>query len=318
MKQTKTLGAILIGLGVGLLINSWFPGLRWLWPFGLIVGGILLWRDLGPYGLRVGLTAAALAIPLLGGVTWPSLESGNRELARYESSDEDEAAWEGLERLLIVNTSGDIEVERGNDLEVEVSYHSYRRNAYTPERLLSDYNNNTNTLRIFGIDPTLSEREKRGLRSDIRIYVPERILVEVVNDTGDIEVSGVSEVKLETGTGNIEVQNIANKTAIQTDTGSISIENARGPIAARSDTGSITIELEDEILHDLSASTDTGKISLSLPKESDVTVNATSETHQFSDNFENITASEGKLRLGSGEHTVTLSTDTGSIVVKER
>jgi hypothetical protein len=318
MKRNLTLGALLIGVGAGLLVNDWFPGLRFLWPLGLIAGGVLLWREVAPYAVRVALIAASLTVPLFGGLGWSwNVNVGDgRELARLESSDEDEETWQGLERLLIVNTTGDINVEGDDELDVEVIYRGNRR-AAVPETLQADYDPASKTLRVIGVDPKLSERDQRNLGADIAVSVPEYIRVEVVNNIGDISVTEVAEVTLETGTGDVQASDIAGNASLRSDTGDVRLENILGGIEAATATGDITLDLPDPLETPLTATTNAGDISLELDSDSNVTITATSGSRDLS-GLDKLTGDEGRLRLGAGEYAVTLSTNVGGITVKER
>lgn len=322
MKRNLTLGALLIGVGAGLLINAWFPGLRWLWPLGLILGGVLLWREVGPYSARVALIAASLTIPLFGPLNWRDFSwtmGDGRELARLESTDEDENAWQGLERLLIVNTTGDIVVEADEKVNVEVIYRGNRRaeNA-VPETLQADYDASSRTLRVLGVDPKLPERERRNLGADIVVSVPEHVNVEVVNNTGDVQVANVAAATLETNVGDIHASDISGDAIVRSDTGDLHLENITGSIEATTNTGDITIDLPEPLEASLAATTDVGDISLELESDSNVNITATSDTRDLSGDLDKVTSDEGRLRLGSGEHPVELTTNVGGISVKER
>jgi hypothetical protein len=321
MKRNLTLGSLLVGVGVGLLINAWFPWLRWLWPLGLIVGGVMLWREIGSYASRVGFIAASLAIPLFGGFAWGgfNFEGGfghAREVARFESSDADEDAWQNTERLLIVNTVGDITVEGDDEVDVDVVYRSNRRNAPVPETLQVDYDEANRTLRIVGVDPKLSQNERRNLSADIRVSVPDYVQVEMVNDVGDLSVTEVASAMLETNVGDIHATDISGTTSAQSDVGDIRLENVLGEIDTRTNTGDITIDLGEPLEATLTAQSDVGDITLELPDDSNVTITATSDTRDLSGDLEKVTGTEGRLRLGSGEFDVELTTSVGGVNVK--
>jgi hypothetical protein len=323
MKRNLTLGALLVGLGVGLLINIWFPWLRWLWPLGLIAGGVLLWREIGSYTSRVGLIAASLAIPLFGGFAWGSFDfdggfGGGRELARFESSEDDRTAWENVERLLIVNTEGDITVEADDQVNIDVVYRGNRRNASVPEDLQTDYDEASRTLRIVGVDPKLSQNERRNLSADIRVSVPDHVQVEIVNDVGDVSVTEVASVQAGTNVGDIHASDIAGTTSAHSDVGDIRLDNILGEIEARTNTGDITIDLGEPLEATLTAQSDVGDITLKLPDDSNVMITATSDTRDLSGDLEKVTGTEGRMRLGSGEFNVELNTNVGSVNVKGR
>jgi hypothetical protein len=319
MKRNLTLGALLIGVGAGLLVNNWFPGLRFLWPLGLIAGGVMLWREAGPYAARLALIAASLTIPLFGGLGWswnPGIGDG-RELASLESSDEDEESWQELERLLVVNTAGDIQIEGDDELDIEVVYRGNRR-AEVPDILQADYDPSSKTLRIIGVDPKLPERERRNSSADMVVSVPENVQVEVVNHVGDISVSEVLGAALETNRGDVQASDITGNASLSSNDGDLQLDNILGSIEATTNSGDITIDLPEPLEASLRATTNAGDIRLELDSDSNVNITATSDSRDLSGDLDKLTSDEGRLRLGTGEHPVTLSTNAGGITVEER
>jgi Putative adhesin len=319
--RNRILGAILIGVGLGLLINVWFPWLKWAWPLGLIAGGVLLWREIAPMAARVALIVASLTVGLFG-ANWGwgfNLDFGEgREIALLESNDELENSWQGLERVEILNTVGDIAVESNDTVQLDVTYRSNRPRTKAPEALQIAFNEGTHTLRIIGVDPKLSENERRGMSADIKLSLPEHVVVQVVNDVGDIRVEDMNSVSLETKKGDIKASRIAGKAYVRNDMGDISLEDIEREIEAQTRLGDINIKLDQPLNARLSAKDDVGDIKLSLPDDSNVTVTATSSTRGLGGDLERVTANEGRLRLGSGEFSVELSTNVGDISVEQR
>ena len=174
--RNRLLGAALIGLGFGLLINLWFPWLRWAWPLGLIAGGVLLWREIGPMAARIALVVASLTVAIFGS-SWGwgfNLNPGpGREIAHLESNDEQEEVWQGLRRVEILNTVGDISVTH-DDPGLDITYHSHRPRVKAPKDLQVSFSEDSQTLRIIGVDPKLPESERRGLSADIAITFTRR------------------------------------------------------------------------------------------------------------------------------------------------
>jgi DUF4097 and DUF4098 domain-containing protein YvlB len=319
--RNKLLGAVLIGLGVGLLVNAWFPWLRWAWPLGLIAGGVLLWREIAPMAARVALIVASLTVAIFGS-SWGwgfDLNTGpGREIAQLESNHVQEELWGGLGRVEILNTVGDISIKNDDQINLDITYHSNRSRAKAPENLQAKFDEASQTLRIIGVDPKLPENERRGLSADISLSLPEGVTVQVVNDVGDIQVEDMGSVSLETRVGDVQASRISGKADIRSEVGDISLENASQDITTRTRVGDISIKLDQALNARLNAENDVGDIKLSLPDDSNITISATSSSRSIEGDLERVTANEGRLRLGSGEFPVELSTNNGEVRVEQR
>ncbi len=319
--RNRLLGAALIGLGIGLLVNVWFPWLRWAWPLGLIAGGVLLWREIAPMAARVALIVASLTVAIFGS-SWGwgfDLNTGpGREIAHLESSGDQESLWAGLERVEILNTVGDISIKDDEAIELDLTYHSNRSKAKAPETLQATFNEENQTLRIIGVDPKLPESERRGISADITLSLPEGVLIQVVNDIGDIQVEDMGSVSLETRIGDIQASRISGKANIHSDVGDISLENTTQDIKISTRVGDINIKLDEALNAQLEAKSDVGDIRLSVPDDSNITISATSSSRSIEGDLERVTANEGRLRLGSGEFLVELSTHNGEVSVEQR
>jgi DUF4097 and DUF4098 domain-containing protein YvlB len=319
--RNRLLGAVLLGLGIGLLINQWFPFLRWAWPLGLIAGGVLLWRELGPMAARIALIVASLTVAIFGS-SWGwgfDLNPGpGREIARLESRDSEEELWEDLKRVEILNTVGDISVTGDDELDLDITYRSNRSRVKAPEQLQVSYNQGSRTLRIVGVDPKLPEDERRGLSADIALQLPEGVSVQVVNDVGDIRVEDVDDLRVETNIGDINVNRIAGSVNLRSDVGDISLDNAVEDMKVKTRIGDISIKLDGPLRAALEATNDVGDIKLNLPHDSNVTITATSSTRKLEGDLNRIKGGEGRLTLGSGEFPVKLSTNVGEVRVEQR
>lgn len=319
--RNRFLGAILIGLGAGLLINLWFPWLRWAWPLGLIAGGVVLWREIGPMSARIALITASLTVAIFGtGWNWGfDLNTGpGRKVAELESTREQQALWEKLERIEILNTVGNIVIEADDEVELNIGYYSSRSQARAPKTLQVKFDQASQTLRIIGIDPKLPEDERRGLRADIYLQAPKGVEVMVVNDVGDIKVENMGQLDIETNVGNIRARQIFGRAELRSDVGNITLENASQRIKARTRVGDISIKLDEPLNADVSAFSDVGNVKLSIPNDSNVTIKAYSGIRSIEGDLERIKANEGRLRVGSGEFTVELNTNNGEVRVEQR
>jgi hypothetical protein len=319
--RNRLLGAVLLGLGIGLLINQWFPFLRWAWPLGLIAGGVLLWRELGPMAARIALIVASLTVAIFGS-SWGwgfDLNPGpGREIARLESSDSEEELWEDLERVEILNTVGNISITGNDEYDLDVTYYSHRSKVKAPRELQVTFNSNSRILRIIGVDPKLPEDQRRGLSADIALQLPDSIDLQVVNDVGDIRVEDVGNLSVETNVGNINVSRITGTVNLRSDVGDINLDNAVENMKVKTRIGDISIKLDDPLRAALEATNDVGDIKLNLPHDSNVTITATSSTRKLEGDLNRIKGGEGRLTLGSGEFPVKLSTNVGEVRVEQR
>jgi hypothetical protein len=187
-----------------------------------------------------------------------------------------------------------------------------------PETLQASYNEGTQTLRIIGVDPKLPDNERRGLSADITLSLPKEVMVQVVNDVGDVRVEDMDSLSVETKVGDIEASYLTGKVDLRSDVGDISLDNSPQDTQVRTRVGDISIKLDEALNAPLVAENDVGDIQLSLPDDSNVTITATSSSRSLEGDLERITANEGRLRLGSGDYAVTLSTNVGEVQVESK
>lgn len=321
IRDSQRLGALLLGIGIGILIFRLFPWLAWLWPLGLLIGGIMIWRRLSVPVIRVvilmlSLTIGLLATPAL--IYFPVGVPG-RVVATYQQSITQQRDWQELERVVIINSVGSVTVEGGShDTEVAVEYRRNQRSGRIPSELQVAYDERRRTLTVTGIDPDLSQSAQRGLSANIEVRLPEWVTVHITNEVGDVSVSGLDQVEIHADVGRIRAYEIEYLLNIQSDVGSIDIENAAAQIVAATRVGELRLTFDRPVSSPIRARTEVGDIQLVLPSGSNTMIRATSQVRNLAGDLEQITASEGRLRLGAGEHDVELHTRVGEVRVKQR
>lgn len=320
-RNSQRLGALLLGIGLGILIFRLFPILTWLWPFGLVMGGIMIWRKIGVPIVQVVLVVLSLTIALLATPAFLYFPLGQpgRVVATYQQSVMQQRAWQELKRVVIINSVGDITVEGGSlETEVAVEYRRSQRSGRIPGELQVAYDERRQTLTVTGTDPDLSQSAQRGLSANITLRVPEWVRVHVTNELGNVNVSRLQHVDIHADVGRIRVYEVDGSLNAQSDVGSIDIENTAAEIIAATRVGELKLTFDQPLNHPLRARTEVGDIQLILPSTSNTTVRAISQIRNLSGDLEQITASEGRLRLGTGEHEAELFTRVGEVRVKQR
>lgn len=156
-------------------------------------------------------------------------------------------------------------------------------------------------------------------KADIGSVKMEQMLVgklHVSTDVGSIKVESVNATSawIQSDTGRLTaIQSSAEHWHLQTDVGLINIKNLKGSIDASSDAGKIIVENES-IKHPLKLETDVGTILVKVAERlNNATVTAKSDLGKIS-----ILGERGRRFVyGTGENTVDLRTDIGSITLQE-
>jgi hypothetical protein len=134
----------------------------------------------------------------------------------------------------------------------------------------------------------------RHVSIDYEIAAPRSSQVKAFTGSGDIKASGVLATKLETGSGEIEANNLSGDISLQTGSGDIKVEFANsGTVTAGTGSGSISLE---NVKGGLKAETGSGDIKI---------------TGQPSDGWKLETGS-GSIDLAVGNSRFTLDAESGS------
>lgn len=326
MNQITLIGAGLMGLGSGLLTALLFPWLTWAWPLVALLVAAMLWRRAGTGALRLSLALvsftwalsalnfgpARLNVPEVGGV---NVTESSRPLSTLSATGEQLKAWQSARRFHIVNALGTVSIEGGAALGIDIHYRTTRRRARAPDTLRADFDEQTGTLSLIGIDPEASERERRGLSADIVLSVPTDATVSVMTDVGDIEVAALGQATLITGVGDVSAEAIGGDLRATSEVGDIRVHDSRAEIDVRTGVGAATLSFEQPVQASVRARANVGDITLSLPKTSSVALRALSEMQSFSGELERLTPTEARLLLGDESAEVLLQTGVGEIDV---
>lgn len=318
MRNPQRLGVVFLSIGLGILIVQLFPYLTWLWPLGLMVGGLMLWRRPKSSLLALAVVLVSLTVGILPQAAVSIFWGGGSVIASYESSAAQEESWQDVQRVVVTNTVGDVSISGNAEaVGIEVVYRRTRSGADAPGELQVHYDEASQTLLVTGIDPAWPPGRRRGLAAELELELPS-VAVEVSGQVGDLKAADVRSAELRTHTGSITVQRVANEVVAVTDVGDINIEDVLGALEVRSRVGDINLTFEQPLMSPVDAKTDVGDVELLLPSGSDVTVRAYSQLRDLEGELEQVTASEGRLRLGTGTHEVELSTRVGEVQVMQR
>ena len=187
---------------------------------------------------------------------------------------------------------------------------------YLPEKL---YEKLKVTSGIGEICVQKIQAKKIESKAAIGSILMEQLLVgqlDVSTDVGSIKVESVNATtaRIQSDTGRLTaIQSSAENWHLQSDVGLINIQNVKGFIHASSDAGKIMIENE-RIKHPLKLQTDVGTILVKVAERLDnTTVTAKTDLGKIS-----IYNERGRRFVyGTGENTIDLRTDIGSITLQE-
>lgn len=141
----------------------------------------------------------------------------------------------------------------------------------------------------------------------------------VKGDLGDINIKNATLKKLEakSSLGGISIENVSSsKHKLSTDLGAINTKNIEGPLESKTNLGNIELEY-DYLNWDVKAESNSGSIKIVLPKKSNFTIDATTDLGSIKNNYPLDTSEKSDTKLkgkvGTGECTITLLVDLGSI-----
>lgn len=314
-RYLRHIAAASLGLGCGLALGVHFA--PWLWSLVLLVlGGAL--RFLPDWGAsrRVrdvlpGLLGGLLAGLLVGSFLLPGRASAVEAVTHYRSTPQQGEAWAGVERLVVRNSAGPLEVSGGEALELSVRYiHSAL--AQVPGALLSSYA--AGRLDFTGVEPALPQGARRGLRAQLLARVPRRVALEFSGRMGDVSAKRLSAVRVHTNLGDVSVSDVSGPVVVSTDVGDVVVAAAGGATEVNTRVGDIWLEPEPGSAP-LFAQTDTGNITLVLPPNADVRVIATSLSRGLPPGWGRQSSTRGERVFGQGTRFVVLETRIGKVNV---
>ena len=235
--------------------------------------------------------------------------------------------------VLSVNTgSGFIHIIPGSDNQVHVIGHVHSNHGWMGGGSEDDVKQvvanppieqTGSTIKIGG---NHDDGAYRHVSIDYEISTPRSSQVKAYSGSGDIKASGITATKLETGSGEIEANNLNGDISLQTGSGDINVAFAKsGTVTAGTGSGSIKLE---NVHGGLKAETGSGDIHVSgVPEEGwkvdtgsgsiDLSVGNAHMTLDAESGSGDITTAQGIAMQGSfNKHHVTGNVNGGGPTVK--
>lgn len=164
----------------------------------------------------------------------------------------------------------------------------------------------------------------RDCSVDYELVVPPGTRIEGKDGSGEVNLTGVAEVDVEVGAGDVEARDVPGAVTVSTGSGSVTLERIGGRSTVRSSSGSITGR---ELSGPVDATTSSGDVILDLARQQDVRAETSSGDVQ-------LTVPAGSYRIDSrgsddeqrievvndpaAPYTLELSTSSGEITVRRR
>lgn len=169
-----------------------------------------------------------------------------------------------------------------------------------------------NSNRLNAIDINMEERDDEVR---IRASKPSGLTSNVSVDF-EIYVPAGAELDLETGAGNVRVNDVEGEVAAHTGAGNVQVEGATGPVAL--DTGAGNVRYEGEPMDRCTFKTGTGNVTLVLPGDVDAEVELSTGIGNIDlggfDVAGDVSRTEVEGRIGTGEDaTIRAETGAGNI-----
>lgn len=251
----------------------------------------------------------------------------------------DSVAAEPLDRLDIVNSDGDIVLERTSGDAVEVTAKKSTKGSLSLENLGIDTVVDGDRLRVeTNIDTS-------GLLGsgwiDLRIAVPSDVAVESVDTTdGDISMDGIpGDPRVSTVNGDLHVRQLAGDLRAELEDGDVTVRGTDGVVAASTVDGDVTIEdpggldsvvvtagdVTTDVPHlrsDAHLETTDGDIVVRLTKVPDLRIEARTTAGDITgrsllEDVETATERELEGQVGEGSYTLVLESTAGDIEIRQ-
>lgn len=262
--------------------------------------------------------------PILGGTVSEEIET------TYETP------VAGLQEIDVNDSSAEIKVKSGSALKVTLKAVAYGSTSAEAAELARSLQLRVTPGPITRIN-TDRLRQVNRFSLSYEIEVPKGVSVRVRSSSGSVTVEEIEgAVDVTASSGGVQVKEVTGNVAVTTSSGAITVEDVGGSVRANANSGSIRIEqvggavsaqassgaiqVETEKVggpYDLTASS--GSIRLSLPEEAGLTVTARASSGTVTGPSW-LAIGEGRHsgsgKQGSGEHSVSLRTSSGSIDLK--
>jgi hypothetical protein len=238
----------------------------------------------------------------------------------------------GTPVLSVTTGSGFIHIVPGEDGQIHVIGHVHSSHGWMGGGSDEDVRHVVNNPPIEQTGSTIrignnhDDNSYRHVSIDYEITAPRTSQVKAFTGSGDIKASGVLATKLETGSGEIEANNLSGDISLQTGSGDIKVEFAKsGMVTAGTGSGSIHLQ---NVQGGLKAETGSGDIKITgQPSESwkletgsgsiDMEVGSARMTLDAESGSGSITTAQGIVMQGSlNKHHVTGNINGGGPTVK--
>ena len=232
---------------------------------------------------------------------------------------------EGKDKLIVNNTCGNVQIEKGEGNQVEVEA-DIRFNNYDAQYAKTIGNSIIETTESPGLKISTNsnfDTHKMNLQSiDYHIKVPEKINVEVEDSFGNVTVENILlSAKITDSSGSVTARNIGGDLNVTNSFGSISIGDVKGKVQAEESSGNISFENSSIVENDVSLKNSFGGISLKIPKTQSghfkASTNLGSINNSFNLNVKKDIASQTlDDTIGDGKIEFSLNDSSGSINIE--
>ncbi|HJT55126.1 MAG TPA: DUF4097 family beta strand repeat-containing protein, partial [Ktedonobacteraceae bacterium] len=220
--------------------------------------------------------------------------------------------------IVINDSSGDIQVHTGDTGRVDVQAIKHANGFGNPKNEQVSYNQSGDTITI--------DFENQGGSVDFDVTVPDNSNLRLETHSGDIDVEGVSgQILMSSGSGDITAANdtFSGSTSLTTGSGDINAKQIQlaGPATLRTGSGGITFDGTIAGPGNYQFTTGSGDIDATLSGSPAVTVNASTDSGSINTNVPTINVqnndsdatASGSIGSSDGSAQLTLKTGSGDI-----
>ncbi|SFG76235.1 Putative adhesin [Desulfotomaculum arcticum] len=167
-----------------------------------------------------------------------------------------------------------------------------------------------------------ADRINNYIVTDLVVAVPSGLDVRVESGTGRVQAQNIdAALAINGNTGTVELSDIKGDITVDNNTGRVEVRNPGGNVTADTNTGSIELYSDNPLAGNYHLQSSTGVVSMQLPKGSDLSINAESRTgkvtvwglpeHQTSAGANN----QYSYKFGSGKGLAELTVGTGAVKI---
>ena len=218
----------------------------------------------------------------------------------FEPGEERSSDFPGKRHLLVKSVSGDLDVTRGGEGRVELSY-----------------SGGMVKVRTSGEQVVV-----RTMAGDVSATVPTdgRLELEVVS--GDVSVSdGSARIEVKTVSGDVDIDQSTGGVQVKTVSGDVDLDHVSGAIEVETRSGDVELGAAGQISGSLQSVS--GDVTVALPRDADLVLELATEEdgdiHVDSDLPHEVLEERDeymKLKLGAGSSTMKVNTKSGDIEIR--